>query len=209
MCQNFLFETSGVLLYECAIFIFSLLTIANNAPMSIGIQYLLWDLMSLRCDPTNAIAESPHSSVLFGGTIILFSLSASPFSNPTIMREDSSSFPPFPVYFCFVFTLVSLRGQLAISICIHWWSVGWAPLKELLDIYIFFGEPFTSVLSGVTTAVMKPFGRKRFIWLTLPHHIYHSRESGQELKQDRNLVAGTDAEAMEECSYWFAHTVFL
>lgn len=41
VCQNFLLETSGVLLYECAIFTFSLLTIANNASVSIGVQYLL------------------------------------------------------------------------------------------------------------------------------------------------------------------------
>lgn len=62
-----------------------------------------WGLMSLRCGPTNATAESPHSSVLFGGTIILFSVSDSPFSSPTIIHEDSNAFPPFPVYFlsCF------------------------------------------------------------------------------------------------------------
>jgi hypothetical protein len=67
-----------------------------------------------------------------------------------------------------------------------------------------------SVLVRVTIAVMKhpKLGRRGFIWLTLPYH--HHSKSGQ----DRNLEAGSDAEAMEECclvacSTWLAQPAFL
>jgi hypothetical protein len=39
--------------------------------------------------------------------------------------------------------------------------------------------------------------------LTLAHHGSSSwKNAGQELKQGRNMEAGADAEAMEECSFW-------
>ena len=45
-------------------------------------------------------------------------------------------------------------------------------------------------------------------------HITVQRKSGQELKQGRNLEAGADAEAMEECCLlmcflWLIHPAFL
>jgi hypothetical protein len=40
-----------------------------------------------------------------------------------------------------------------------------------------------------------------FIWLS----VHHPRKSGQELKQDRNLQARADAEAMEGAAYWLVH----
>ena len=68
------------------------------------------------------------------------------------------------------------------------------------------------VLVSVTIAVMKHYdqsnlGRKGFIWLHFHIVVHHSRKSGQELKQGRNLEAGADAEAMEAfcllaCSPW-------
>jgi hypothetical protein len=59
----------------------------------------------------------------------------------------------------------------------------------------------------VTIAVMKHpdqmnSGRKRFIWLTLPHHCHRWRKSGQELTQGRNLEAGADTEGMAGAAYW-------
>jgi hypothetical protein len=44
------------------------------------------------------------------------------------------------------------------------------------------------------------WGRKSLFGL----HFYIARNSGQELKQGRNLEAGPDAEAMEGAAYWFA-----
>jgi hypothetical protein len=41
-------------------------------------------------------------------------------------------------------------------------------------------------------------GRKRFIWVTLPHH-NPSLKSRQELKQGQDLEAGADAEAIDGC----------
>ena len=44
--------------------------------------------------------------------------------------------------------------------------------------------------------------------------VYHPRKSGQELTQGRNLKAGADAEAMEECCFltyssWLSQLTFL
>ena len=39
-------------------------------------------------------------------------------------------------------------------------------------------------------------------WLTLPHHTFSERKSGQEFKQGRDLEARNDAEAMEGAAYW-------
>jgi hypothetical protein len=56
----------------------------------------------------------------------------------------------------------------------------------------------------VSIAAMKPhdqnnWGRKGFIWLTLPHHCSSSKEvrTGQKLKRGRNLEVGDGAEAVE------------
>ena len=46
--------------------------------------------------------------------------------------------------------------------------------------------------------------RTGFIWLTPPRGCSSLKESGQELKQGRNLEAGADAEAMEGAAYWLA-----
>ena len=39
--------------------------------------------------------------------------------------------------------------------------------------------------------------------------IHHWRKSGQELKQDRNLKAGAEVEAMVGAAYWLAQPAFL
>jgi hypothetical protein len=44
-------------------------------------------------------------------------------------------------------------------------------------------------------------GRKGCTWLILPQHCSSKKESGQKLKQDRNLEAGTDSENMEGAAY--------
>ena len=51
--------------------------------------------------------------------------------------------------------------------------------------------------------------RTGFIWLTPPRGCSSLKESGQELKQGRNLEAGADAEAMEGAAYWLAFLGFL
>ena len=40
---------------------------------------------------------------------------------------------------------------------------------------------------------------ERILGVTLPLTVHHLRTSGQELKQGRDLEAGADAEAIEEC----------
>lgn len=42
-------------------------------------------------------------------------------------------------------------------------------------------------------------GRKGFISLYFHIAVHHGRESGQKFKQDRNLDAGANADAMEQC----------
>jgi len=54
-------------------------------------------------------------------------------------------------------------------------------------------------------------GRKGFVWLPLP---VHWRKPGQEFKQARNLAAGRDTEATDECcllacSIWLTQPAFL
>ena len=61
-----------------------------------------------------------------------------------------------------------------------------------------------AVCLRVTIAVMKHhdqsnLGRKGFMWLMVLHHSHHGRKSGLELKKGRDLEAGAEAEAMEEC----------
>jgi hypothetical protein len=75
-----------------------------------------------------------------------------------------------------------------------------------------------NTLSPLTVAAIKHheqtnLGRKGFIQPTLPHHRSSSKKLRQELKQDRSLEAGTDAEAMEgccllACSAWLAQLAF-
>jgi hypothetical protein len=43
------------------------------------------------------------------------------------------------------------------------------------------------------------WGEKGLFDLHFCISVHHKRKSGQELKQDRNLEAGADAEAMEGC----------
>ena len=81
------------------------------------------------------------------------------------------------------------------------------------------GHQRMRVLVGVTTAVKKPMTgsrmeRKGFIWLKLPHCSSPLKEVRSENKQDRNLEAGADAEAMEDCCLlpcfpWLAQPAFL
>ena len=68
---------------------------------------------------------------------------------------------------------------------------------------------------GTTTAVKKHHAQKAswrekdFFGLHLYIAVYRWRKSGQELKQDRDLEAGADAEAMERAAYWLAsHGLF-
>lgn len=46
--------------------------------------------------------------------------------------------------------------------------------------------------------------RKGFILLTLQHHCFSLKESGQELEQDRIGESGADAEAVKGAVYWLA-----
>jgi len=62
-----------------------------------------------------------------------------------------------------------------------------------------------NVLVRVTIAVMRHhdkggLGGKGLFSLHFHSTVHHWQESGQELKQERNLEAGADAEAMEKCS---------
>lgn len=54
-----------------------------------------------------------------------------------------------------------------------------------------------------TTRPNSRLWRKGFV---LHYHIavHYPRKSGQELKQDRNLKSGADADDMEVCTYWLA-----
>jgi hypothetical protein len=60
-------------------------------------------------------------------------------------------------------------------------------------------------LLRVSVAVMehhdpKQLGKEGVLFLLYSHiTVYYPRKSGQELKQVKNLEAGADAEAMEEC----------
>ena len=61
---------------------------------------------------------------------------------------------------------------------------------------------YTTVLVRITIVVIKPmpkatWGEKGLFGLYCHCSVRHQRESGQELKQDRILEAGTDAEATE------------
>ena len=80
------------------------------------------------------------------------------------------------------------------------------------------GNWWNIVLVRVVIATMKRHDNKlemkEFIWLIRPHWSPLLMESGEELKQGRNLEAGTDAEAMEGCGFlacspWLAQPVFL
>jgi hypothetical protein len=52
-------------------------------------------------------------------------------------------------------------------------------------------------------------GEKDLFGLYFQITIHHQRKSGQELKQDRNLEAEADAEAMEGAAYWLTpHDLF-
>jgi hypothetical protein len=45
-------------------------------------------------------------------------------------------------------------------------------------------------------------GTREKAYFTYTHNtIHHQRKSGQELKQAKNLEAGTNTEAMEECCF--------
>jgi hypothetical protein len=55
--------------------------------------------------------------------------------------------------------------------------------------------------------------RKGFIWLIIYNTAPHQRKSGQELKQGRNLEAGSDAKTMERycllaCFSWLVQPAF-
>ena len=78
--------------------------------------------------------------------------------------------------------------------------------RSILEVYT---KPRWTILLKVSIAVMKHYDQKRvkeerIYWLTLPHHTpsHHHRTLGQELKQGRDLEAGTDKEAMEKSAYF-------
>jgi hypothetical protein len=52
------------------------------------------------------------------------------------------------------------------------------------------------VVKLITKAIWKGKG---LFYLHVYIIVHHQRKAGQELKQDRNLEAGVDAEAMEGC----------
>lgn len=64
------------------------------------------------------------------------------------------------------------------------------------------------VLVGASFAMIKHHDQKKLVEervdfsLLLDIIVHHHRKSGQELKQDRNLKAGAEAEAMRRVPYW-------
>jgi hypothetical protein len=62
------------------------------------------------------------------------------------------------------------------------------------------------VLVRVTIAVVeqhdqKQLGEERVYLLTLPYTVHQSQDMNQDMNQVRNLKAGADVEAMEECCF--------
>jgi len=58
------------------------------------------------------------------------------------------------------------------------------------------------LLQQNTITIKRVGGVKDLFSLHFHITVHHQRKSGQELKQDRSLEAGVDAEAMECAAYW-------
>ena len=79
----------------------------------------------------------------------------------------------------------------------------WAKMN--CPLYVASCQIFSHILVSVSTAAMKHHGqeasckKKGLFDLHFYITIHHQRKPGQEPKQGRNLEAGSDAEAVEEC----------